>query len=204
MSNQYDGLNAGYSGPRVALPPDKYGNSASPALRVVSYIGARGTKDPDLTRHSLLVAGTNGVDGTAFLAIQLKKAWLTDEAISLAFNKGEPLPTTTAQNVATAKQFFVEDAVATLKRNNTPADQVTPALIESTYDKIMTRIRIDVGTIFRLQDWMGVERNPQVSLGTLVGADFSGEVEAGQPNKEGDPTSQVKSVYSRKQTRASA
>ena len=92
---------------RSALPVGKYGNSATPELHIVHYNGVKPTKTDDLNRHSFLVAGMNGVAGTAFLAIQVKDAWLSPEAVSLAFSIPATELGTTETNVATFRSMFL-------------------------------------------------------------------------------------------------
>src|SRR3990167_2733863 len=148
---------------RSALPVGKYGNSGTPELKIVHYNGSKPTKTDDLNRHSFLVAGLNGVAGTAVLPIQVKDAWLSPEAGSLAV----AIP--------------AADLGAT----------------QTAYDNLLTQIRINVGSIFRLQDWAGQPLDPQTDWQSLVGTEFAGSIEAGLSGG----TSDVKSVYSRKRAK---
>lgn len=182
---------------RVALPVGSYGKSNQAALKVVHYNGSKATKDPDLLRHSFLVAGMDGVAGTSFLAIQVKDTWLTPEAAALAFNQDPESVGANPTGVAAFHQLLLEQAAARAVANNTPEEQLTTAT-QTAYDNLLTQIRINVGTIFRLQDWAGVPRNPQVDWQSLVGTEFAGSIEAGISGN----TTDVKSVYSRKQARA--
>ena len=181
---------------RSALPVGKYGNSGTPELKIVHYNGSKPTKTDDLNRHSFLVAGLNGVAGTAFLPIQVKDAWLSPEAVSLAFAIPAADLGTTETKVATFRASFLEQAAARAVANNTPEEAMEQAT-QTAYDNLLTQIRINVGTIFRLQDWAGQPRNPQTDWQSLVGTEFAGSVEAGLSGG----TSDIKSVYSRKRAK---
>ena len=181
---------------RSALPVGKYGNSTTPELHIVHYNGVKPTKTDDLNRHSFLVAGMNGVAGTAFLAIQVKDAWLNPEAVSLAFGITAAELGTTEMKVATFRASFLEQAAARAVANNTPPEALQQAT-QTAYDNLLTQIRINVGTILRLQDWAGQPRNPQTDWQSLVGTEFAGSVEAGLSGG----TSDIKSVYSRKRVK---
>ena len=204
MSVDYNKANAGgYSGERTALPVGWYGATpkARPGktpptthdglLRIVSFIGTKPTKTEGLNRNSFLVASTNGTDGTAFLSFNTENWWTTDEAIALAFNLpfDDQATITKLRNALTAKaRERAEDA-------NTPEESMEQATKE-IYEGILKQIQINVGTIFRLQDWAGVPRNPRQELNELVGTEFAGSVE---PGFSGD-TADVKSVFSKPRT----
>ena len=195
--SEYDGLNVGFGGERIALPAGKYGDSVNSELKIVNYNGVLPSRaDADLQRHGFLVAHTNGVEGTAFLTLQLKRAWLTPEAISLVFNKGVPVGRATQAGIDTFRESLQEYSVGRATANNTPDDQLEEQA-GKIYGNTIKQIQIAVGSLFRLQDWRGEERNPDIEPAALLGTEFSGTVGPGY--KEG--TSEVSNVYTRKRAR---
>lgn len=189
----YQDYNTGYSGERKGLPAGTYGSNTLPGLKIVSYIGVKETKTAGLFRHSFLVASTDTAEGTAFLPIQLRDEWLTEGSIDLAFDtKGEKKKVEESIRV-TAQHLLADQAVKKALANNTPSDQLETAS-EEIFNDVLTQIRINIGTIWRLQDWAGVLRDPNTDKNSLVGVEFSGIVAPGIVAGSSD----VKSIFSKK------
>lgn len=198
MSFDYNQLNVNggsSSGDRSPLPSGKYIGNPKPkdkdsvqgaALSIIKLLAPKELKD-GATRHTFLV-GSNYVNGTAFLKIDLQDFYLTPEACALAFGKKDKnntdpfqLPADTAgldPTVLEATQNRITE-VATEKviAANTPAEAQHDAT-ETAIHNIMLQIQINVGTIFRLQDWAGLDRNPQGDLSQLEQTQFEGAVKA--------------------------
>jgi hypothetical protein len=192
--SKYDSINAGFSGEKKALPEGTYGSGTEAGLQVVHYIGARPTKDKALNRHSFLVASTNGIEGTAFLAIQLKDEWLDDGTISLAFNN--PDSATEEERKAAEKRLYLA-AVERAKANGADEENIEEAA-QDTYKKLLTQIKVSIGQMFRLQDWKGVERDPFAPIAELVGIEFAGTIKPGLT----ESTSEVDSIFSKKKAKS--
>lgn len=150
-------------------------------------------------------------DGTAFLSVTIHDDWKHPAALALAFTEasrtkeGKINHDYVAEAVA-AGEFDAQIAkdgevyyrkVATDKviAANTPGDQME-AKIEEQYRKELMQISIKVGEFFTLQDWAGIPRDPAHDPITLVGAEFSGKIEAS--NLAGKNGSEVTRVYSKK------
>jgi hypothetical protein len=187
--SKYDEARVG-GGDKTPLPAGQYGTNTEPGLEVLSFIGSKETKSAGLKRHSFLVGASNGTEGTAFLALQWKDDWLRDAAMALAFSKPEWAPQ--EEQDACLKAWYEESVLASQAANVPPEE--AEKWCEKHVDNIKTQIRINVGTLFRLQDWTGKERDPSVQLGALRGIQFSGVIEKGV---SGD-SMEVKSVISRK------
>ena len=192
-----DNFDVGFQSERKPLAAGIYGDGINPGLEIVSYVAPKEptSTDPDKYQHGWLTVSTNGAEGQAFLNINLKSVWLTPEAVSLAFNKGNPVDGTTAEKVATFRQMLLEQAAARAATNNTPEEAMEQAT-QTAFDKQLAEIKINVGTIYRLQDWKGIQRDRTAPLASLVGTEFSGVVEAGQKQ-----SARVSSVYSRKKAK---
>lgn len=195
---QYDDLNLGFSGERVALVPGKYGNGNEPGLEIVNYNGARETKDPELTQHSFLVVSNDGTAGTAFLTIPIKEKWLNTDYLGLVFKA----PYGTEEGRKQVEAAAYKDAVDKAMERGTPPDQLELAT-KTLYDNSLLQAKVSIGTLFRLQDWAGVERSTDFQPEKLVGIEFGGEVElAERPSKDGTINSNVKSVFSKRKKKA--
>lgn len=189
--SKWDGAVVGGTGEKIALPVGPYGDKNKPGLSVLSYIGAKETKNKGEYRHSFLVGGID-VDGTCFWAINLRDRWRDDGPLALAFNMPEMVK---PEVLKEAEQDLKTEAAQKAIANHTPDDKLETAT-EEIYKKILLQIRINVGSIFRLQDWRGVERDATVDLNTLVGTRFSGTVEK---SNVGD-TTEIKSIFSKSKT----
>ena len=190
---QYDDLNVGFSGERVALAPGKYGTGNDPGLEIINYNGPRETKDPDLTQHSFLVVSADGTPGTAFLTIPIKEKWLSADYLGLAFNK----PYGTEDGRKQAEGLAYKEAVDKAVERGTPTDQLEEAT-KVIYNNSLLQAKVALGTLFRLQDWAGVERSTEFHPEKLVGIEFGGEVEPGLKSD----ASNVKSVFSKRKKKA--
>lgn len=122
-------------------------------------------------------------EGTAFFSLNLKQEWLNPVAIAFGFS-GKEVDLVAAgvsrgdfsQEQADAyKADIQKQAVDKVVAANTPAEAMDEAVVKA-YESILTQIRINVGTLFRLQDWKGVPRNPDMDLHELVGTEFSGTI----------------------------
>jgi len=191
------------SGERVAIPVGNHGNKTTAALKIVKYLGERPTQaDPELVQYGFLVGLESGADGTAFFNLKLKEAWLTPEAVALAFNLVSPsveAGLTTGAKIAEAQKQFLEVAENRAIKNNTPETELEKAT-ETGYDNQMTQIRINVGTLFRLQEWAGVGRSTTFNPAAFEGVKFAASVE---PGFKGD-TTEIKTVFSKAKAKAEA
>ena len=199
----YDSIDVGTSkkrakGDYVAIPEGNHGDGNAPALKVVQQFNPKtDTTGTDL--HGYLVAFDNkDKDGTAFLTIKTRPEWLAPEAVALAFGadtatKMLTAGTITGETLAETQKYFIEAAENRAIKNNTPDDQLEKAT-QDNYDNTMIQIRINVGQIFRLQDWAGTQRSTDFDPAKLVGTRFSASVEPGF--KAG--SSEVKTVFSKK------
>jgi hypothetical protein len=167
---------------KVALPVGTYGTGKIPGLKIVKALGAKATKNDGLYRHSFLVASTDdAIEGTSFLALNLREEWTLPAAVAIAFGVEEK---------AVASGELTEEDIMDFK------DKLLASVEGDSekYDKLVTQIRINVGTIFRLQDWGGQERNAGADLLSLEGVKFSGKTEPGFSGT----TTEVSSVFSKK------
>lgn len=157
------------------------------SLHIIKKLEPRPDKGGNM-RHSFLV-GSEDQPGTAFLTIALQDYFLTPEACALAFSKKskdntspfqldpEDTAELNAEAVAACQQRISEDAEAKVSAANTPPEAHTDA-VEKAIRNTLTQIQINVGTIFRLQDWAGLPRDPQGDLGALDQTIFEGSVKA--------------------------
>lgn len=156
-----------------SLPENTYGSKTQPGLTILRYLGPKDTKTEGTTRHTFLVGSLNGTKGTAFLQINLRESWLTPGAVALAMNDHSNV--SKADLDSAEKQLYSEAAAAVIKAN-TPADKQETATTEQ-YNKNLTTARIAIGTLFRLQDWDGANKNdPNEPMDALVECFFSGHV----------------------------
>lgn len=181
-------------GEKISLPCEAdgttYGTPQEAGLKIVSYIGSTPTKDPGLYRNSFLVAATNGVDGTAFLAFNTRNEWSQSGFLSLAFDMPEAA---TQEEVEKARGDLYLAAAEKARANNTPDDKLKEEC-EKIYKNLLTQIRMSIGAnLFQLQDWKGVDRDPEADMSTLIGTRFSGVV---VPGLQGQ--SEIKAVLKRK------
>lgn len=178
------------SGDKSPLPEGAYTsnpkakNKSGDGLHIIKLLAPK-TLGSGATRHSFLV-GSHDVNGTGFLKIDLHNYYLTPEACALAFGKKdkdgpvfqvEPDDELNAAVLEATQAAIQAEADAKVAAANTPDEAVHDAT-EETIHKILLQIQINVGTIFRLQDWAGIERNPQSDLGSLEGTEFEGSVKA--------------------------
>lgn len=194
MAFNYNNLNVnagGGSGDKSPLPAGKYISKPKKgetvegsSLTVLKLLEPR-PLNSGATRYSFLI-GSDEVHGTAFLKVDLQDYYLTPEACALAFGKKDPEgPLFQPENVGdldatilAATQAKIEsDASEKVAAANTPDEAVHEA-VEKAIRNILLQISINVGTIFRLQDWAGIDRNPQGDLGELEGTVFEGMVKA--------------------------
>lgn len=176
-------------GERITLPTGQYGSKDHAGLVILSYIGEKETKNKGEFRHSFLVGGIDQ-DGTCFWAINLRDRWRDDGPLALAFNMPEIV---SEEVLKEAEQDLKTEAAQKAIANHTPEDQLAEAT-EKIYKGIIMQIRINVGSIFRLQDWAGRDRDATIDLGTLVGIRFSGTVEK---SSIGEST-EIKNIISKK------
>jgi hypothetical protein len=192
----YDHYNAGSgssSGERINLPEGKYISNSKPkdkgevkgsSLTIIKKLEPKTLKS-GATRHNFLVT-SDDVKGTAFLKIDIEDYFLTPEACALAFGKKskdgsvfqldpEDAAELDAEAVAACQQRISEDAANKVAAANTPEEAVVDAT-EKAIRNTLTQIQINVGTIFRLQDWAGLPRDPQGDLGALDQTVFEGSV----------------------------
>lgn len=198
MSFNYGKLNTGSgggSGDRSPLPAGKYISNPKPkdkaevqgeSLSLLKLLAPKTLKD-GATRHSFLV-GSDWVQGTGFLKIDLQDYYLTPEACALAFGKKpkngsqfhvDPadMADLSSAHLEAIQNRITDDATSKVIAANTPPEVQADA-IETAIHNTLLQIQINVGTIFRLQDWAGIERNPQGDLGLLEQTVFEGAVKA--------------------------
>lgn len=191
--SKYGSVNAGFSGEKKALPAGTYGTGSEPGLKIVAALDSKETKEPGLWRYGWLVAATGAAEGTCFFHINLRNEWLEDGALALAFST--PELATGDGEMNEARDTLMVLAASKAAANGSPADKLE-ADTAAIYEKVLTQIRINVGTVFRLQDWAEKERDPHVDPQKLVGTEFSGTVEAS--SIAGSVTTEVKTVFSKK------
>jgi hypothetical protein len=193
MGNFYDTLKTTTGGDRTALPPSEPKRPYRD-LKIVKALTDK-VLDSGATRHTLLV-GSESVNGTAFLKIDLYPYTLHPAAIALAFKAEEAAISsgeTTAADIDALRAKFQEDGLRKAKLAAGDNDDET-ALTENALAKtenILTGIRINVGNIINLQknakqtvdpaSW-----TPESSVGTV----FTGNVKAGL-----NESSEVGGVY---------
>jgi hypothetical protein len=191
----YDRYNTNSSsgGDKAPLPEGAYTSNpktkdkAGSSLHIIKKLEPK-TLQSGSTRHSFLV-GSEDTHGTAFLKVDLQDYFLTPEACALAFSKKskdnsspfqldpEDQTELDAEAVAACQQRISEDAANKVAAANTPEEAVADAT-EKAIRNTLTQIQINVGTIFRLQDWAGLKRDPQGDLGALDQTVFEGSVKA--------------------------
>lgn len=196
------GVDVGFTGekkkyPRVALPARTYGNGKQPGLYIKKYTG-QGEETSGATRHGWLVLALNGTEGSAFLNISLRPWYTTPEGMKLAgFGIPDSAINATALNLI--QEGLAEQAAAKVEAANTPDDQKESAITDAIAGEL-TRVRINVGQILRLQDWAGGDfariGKPSRSIASwnpesFVGVEFSGSIQKG--NKP--DSAQVKTVF---------
>jgi hypothetical protein len=171
----------------AGLTVAKYLGGKALDVTVTDSEGSRKKVPGPVTRHTFLIASDH-VKGTAFLKIDVQDYFLTDAACALAFGKkpkdGGPFwvdPADAAEldpTVLTATQAMIESEAAEKVANANTPDEAVADSVNETIHKILQQIQINVGTIFRLQDWAGLARDPQGDLGQLEGTEFEGAVKA--------------------------
>ena len=218
QQQQQEGARIGEQREFTALEPGQYGDKNNPGLEIRNYIDHPKMSrqlDNGSFRHVFSVVAikpsresqrTNGkadhpfgVDiptGDALLKIDLRPEWLEDEAIALALGEqwvaklvasGVP-----QDNVDRAIAFFRQQATDKLIANNTPSDQLEDKVNE-TYGNILKQIQINVGTIYRLQDWAGKVWDAKMDMHLLAGTRFAGRI--AKSSLAGSDGSEVASVY---------
>lgn len=187
MSNWYSKVDVSSGGgERTELPEGAYTanpkarNRVGDSLFLIKRLDPKPVGDGHVTRHTFLV-GSDGVRGTAFLKIDLREWWLKPEAIAMALKKRDAeiapevvqhLDTDMLAAIDAQIRHEAEDKVTAA---NTP-DEAFADAVETAIVNTLLQIQINVGTIFRLCDWAGVERDPNVDLGSLEGTTFQGAV----------------------------
>lgn len=163
-------------------------NRAGSSLHIIKKLEPKTLKDGATTRHTFLV-GSDDAHGTAFLKVDVQDYFLTPEACALAFSKKDkdnPDPFQLQADdaaeldndllVATQGRIS-DDASAKVIAANTPEEAQADA-VEKAIRNTLLQIQINVGTIFRLQDWAGLARDPQGDLGALEQTQFEGSIKA--------------------------
>lgn len=148
------------------------------------------------TRHSFLV-GSETVNGTAFLKVDIYPYTLHPASIALATKKEEKFiddGLTTAADIDAMRAQFQQEGAR--KAKDAAGDNDDPTALEANAlaktENILTGIRINVEKIIGLQVSAGQEPDPtNFTPESVVGAVFSGNV---QPGGLGDST-EVKGVY---------
>jgi hypothetical protein len=202
MANRFAQAKVGFSGDRSALAVGNYGSNKLAGLEIVSFVGAKATKDPELMRLTYLVASTDGQPGTAFLTFNINYGWLKDEILALAFNlEGVPDKETleaalgikleTEADEKQAREGILAEAEQALRAKASARAMANnaPETAEKLYENALTAIRISVGTVFRLQDWQGYDRDAlmiQHAPEKLMGCTFGGKVK--ESNFKSQPT----------------
>lgn len=194
MAFSYDKYSTQSTGDKAPLPEGLYTsnpkakNKAGSSLHIIKKLEAKTLRDGSTTRHSFLI-GSDDTHGTAFLKVDVQDYFLTPEACALAFSKkdkdnSDPFqldPIDAAEldaNLLVATQNRItDDANAKVIAANTP-EEVRNDAVEKAIRNTLLQIQINVGTIFRLQDWAGVPRDPQGDLGALDKTEFEGAVKA--------------------------
>ena len=175
----------------TALATGTYGTSQEPGLRITKFTGVKKDKNGS-DRYSWRVVAINGAAGSAFAVVTLKPWHTTPEAMKLA---GFKLPdeAVNQKTLSVLREKLAEEALEKVEAANTPDDKVDEA-VKKAVENELTTVRINVGTILRLQDWSRLERTvagwqPEA----FVGTEFSGTIEPGIKPTAAD----VKSVFSK-------
>ncbi len=200
----------------IALPEGTYdGKNGNTSLRIIKQNLPNKEFDGGVKGFSWLVGATeptNGqatIEGTAFLNLHLRQSWLSDEAMCLVFNDGLPdkdAPTATSGTIATVNNLLQMEARDAVVAAGTPDDQVEDMVAE-VYDKLLTRIKINVSKFNRLKHWAGFEGT--VNLDNLEWLSASGNPFTGEggssteftgkivPSNDGS-NSEVKTIFGKK------
>lgn len=161
---------------QVVLPVGRYGDKKQPGMEVIRILDPRPTKDPELFQRSLVckaIPGSPGYkEGTAFLTISLKDWYLNPDVLAFVFEDQR----SNGAKPEVGEQLVYKHALDAMVAANTPAENAEEET-KTRANNIKTQISINVGTIFRLQEWDEVRRNAAASLADLEGLEFTGDVE---------------------------
>lgn len=203
----FDGRSTGTSGERSPLPAGAYGVPQVKDKSVQVYPDTKlrfvwyGTKEVKngQTQHTLMAVadGMEGPEGQAFFKVNLKDtSFYTDAIVAVALGWATDLVkegNLTAEQVKAAEGELLNEAAKTVIANNVPSERYEEET-EKALDNLKSQIRINIGSIFRLQDWGGQERGlKNGAIKDLVGVTFAGKVEQREFNNQ--VNSEVKSVY---------
>lgn len=174
------------SGANVPLPEGAYTHNpkarkkVGSSLYIIKLLAPKEIKG-GATRHTFLV-GSDDENGTAFLKIDLKDLWLRPEAIAMAFRKKDEtaidpavLANLDADMLQATEAQIRKEATDAVIAANTPPEAEADA-VEKAIHSTLASIQINVGTIFRLCDWAGKDRNPHIDLSELENTGFEGAV----------------------------
>jgi len=194
MPIDYSQYSTSGQGDMSSLPEGNYTSNpkskdkAGESLKIIKALATKEVKG-GATRHTFLV-GSDDARGTGFLKIDIHPWSLRPETIAMALGKKpkdanggfyiDPavlaqLDAEAVQNTQTQLERIAEEKVT---EANTP-DENRGEAIQETLHKMLTQVQINVGTIFRLQDWLGVARDPETAFADLDGLYFEGQVKAG-------------------------
>jgi hypothetical protein len=177
-------------------------------LRIQKYLGGKQREGKDNVQHSFIVVSTNGVDGTAFLKFNLQPWMLTPDAVALAFGEKAIAEfitdgTGTEGSIAATRTAVTSYARGRVELANTPSELVEEQTAEQV-KSVLDQIRINVGQIYRLQDWAGTGRDETRGLDSLTGIEFAGAIETSNFVKSDgtkDDTAEVKAIYAKPKTK---
>lgn len=146
-------------------------------LKVIKYWGVT---QKDHNRHSLSVVSQSR-DGFASMYIQLEPDWLQDGVIVLAMGEDAVKQAVDAGEVTThditrAHNVINKLVAQKLEAANTP-EEARDEAFDTAKRNILTQIKINVGQVWRLQEWAGLPLNEHADLSQLVGTVFAGRVE---------------------------
>lgn len=139
-----------------------------------------GPTQKDANRVSLSVV-SEGHEGFANLYLQLNDEWKHDAIIALAMGEeaikaAQATGDITAREIAQAREYIHNLASEKVANANTPDTEVEAATDKQT-SNILTQIKINIGTLWRLQEWGGFPANEHANLDDLVGVKFAGRIE---------------------------
>ena len=175
---------------REPLAPGSYND-----LKILKYNGSRDTKTEGNKQHRFGVVSKTR-EGFCNLYMLINDFWLDDAVMALALGT-----TSDAINEGAITAADVERAQAKIKsivdekiaEANTP-DELVAEKTEEFTRKLLNTIKINVGTLLRLQKYAGDTPSLVFDVEKLVGITFRGKVIA-KAGSDGKEYLEVDSVY---------
>lgn len=192
---RFSAAKTGFSGDNTPLALGTYGTNREAGLEIVHFLGSRTTKDPELMQYTYLVVATDEARlGSSFLKFSIKRGWLEEGALALAFpelqlsiysktalEKLLDVAIETNADEEAAREHLLAEAETVLRAKAKAKAEANnaPETADDIYKKAIQQININVGHVWRLQDWHGYDRDALMiwhSPAQLVGCCFGGKV----------------------------